>query len=173
MSTAEGASITSRRTFLAQAIGACLAFLAMLIGIPALGAILGPALKRTQVAPITVGRADSFPVGVPTSAEASLTTQDGWVQTSETVAVWVVKQPDGSIVAFNGHCTHLGCAFHWQADLNEFVCPCHGGVYSKDGKVLAGPPPRPLDRLQTAVVNGMVQVQYIDYRLGVSEKVPV
>lgn len=172
MSTAEGASSTSRRTFLAQVIGACIAFLAMLVGIPAAGAIVGPALKQAPTDSPTIGRADSFEQDVPKSAEFAITRRDGWVETTETVAVWVVKQADGSFVVFNGHCTHLGCAYHWQADLNEFVCPCHAGVYGKDGRVLSGPPPRPLDRLQASVVNGLIQVQYVDFRLGVAEKVP-
>ena len=173
MSTEEGASNTSRRTFLAEVIGACVAFLAMLIGIPAAGAAVGPALKQTQSGQITVGRADSFQVGVPTSAESTTTTRDGWLETTATVSVWVVKQPDGSFVVYNGHCTHLGCAYHWQADLNQFVCPCHAGVYAKDGIVMAGPPPRPLDQLEATVVDGMVEVEYVNYRLGVAGKVPV
>ena len=26
-----------------------------------------------------------------------------------------------------------------------YICPCHDGKFSPDGKVLGGPPPRPLD----------------------------
>jgi menaquinol-cytochrome c reductase iron-sulfur subunit len=31
----------------------------------------------------------------------------------------------------------------------NFICPCHGGVYDFEGKVIGGPPVRPLDRFQT------------------------
>ena len=33
----------------------------------------------------------------------------------------------------------------------RFVCPCHGGVYDFEGKVVGGPPVRPLDRFETRV----------------------
>src|ERR1700688_1085073 len=41
---------SSRRNFLAQVIGACGAFLAALLGIPALGAVVVPTLKRDESA---------------------------------------------------------------------------------------------------------------------------
>jgi hypothetical protein len=40
----------------------------------------------------------------------------------------------------------------------RFICPCHGGVYDALGRVVGGPPVRPLDRFYTRVVNGRVQV---------------
>ena len=36
----------------------------------------------------------------------------------------------------------------------KFRCPCHGGVYDADGKVLEGPPPRPLDSRRGADRSG-------------------
>jgi Rieske Fe-S protein len=33
----------------------------------------------------------------------------------------------------------------------EFFCPCHNGVFDKDGNVVSGPPPRPLDRFEVKV----------------------
>jgi cytochrome b6-f complex iron-sulfur subunit len=35
----------------------------------------------------------------------------------------------------------------WQKEKEEFLCPCHGGRFSAAGAVIAGPPPRPLDKL--------------------------
>ena len=40
----------------------------------------------------------------------------------------------------------------------NFICPCHGGVYGFQGERIGGPPVRPLDRFQTRVTNGQVEV---------------
>ena len=44
------------------------------------------------------------------------------------------------------------------AAAGNFICPCHGGVYDFQGKVIGGPPVRPLDRFQTRVRDGQVQI---------------
>jgi cytochrome b6-f complex iron-sulfur subunit len=60
----------------------------------------------------------------------------------------VILQPSpGNFVALSAVCTHLGCVVAWQDQAAEFLCPCHGGRFSADGKVLGGPPPRPLETL--------------------------
>lgn len=57
----------------------------------------------------------------------------------------LVQYAPGEFLAFSAICTHLGCIIQWHADKSEFLCPCHGGRFSAQGKVLGGPPPRPLD----------------------------
>jgi len=58
----------------------------------------------------------------------------------------VVLQPlPGKFVALSAVCTHLGCVIAWQEKAAEFQCPCHGGRFSPEGKVLGGPPPAPLE----------------------------
>jgi menaquinol-cytochrome c reductase iron-sulfur subunit len=161
-----------RRTFLAQVIGALGAFLAAVVGIPALGAAIGPALKADEPTWYPLGQASSYPTGTPTSVSISVPQTDGWIQTTGVHGVWVVRQSDDQFTVFNGRCTHLGCAYSWQTDQHEFACPCHAGVYGVEGAVLAGPPPRALDTLPVRVQDGVVQVQYQDYQLGIPAKVP-
>src|SRR6266851_3808027 len=74
---------------------------------------------------------------------------DGWKISSEKQTAWVVKLSDQKIVAFGPQCTHLGCAVHWDDTKSEFLCPCHNSVFDVNGKVLAGPAPRPLERYET------------------------
>jgi cytochrome b6-f complex iron-sulfur subunit len=56
-------------------------------------------------------------------------------------------------------CTHLGCRTGYDPQSNRIKCPCHGGVYDAQGHVVDGPPPGPLPRLTTRVIDGRVQVR--------------
>lgn len=53
---------------------------------------------------------------------------------------------DGKYTAFSAVCTHQGCLV--DAGRDGFNCPCHGSVYDREGKNIAGPAPRPLARLR-------------------------
>lgn len=55
---------------------------------------------------------------------------------------------DDELVAFDARCTHLACPVAYDKTSNGFACPCHGGKFDCDGKVTAGPPPRPLVQLR-------------------------
>jgi len=61
--------------------------------------------------------------------------------------IMVLQNEDG-VVAFSRRCTDLGCLVSWNRERQQFVCPCHQGVFDKSGRNIAGPPPRPLDRFE-------------------------
>ena len=61
-------------------------------------------------------------------------------------------------LAMSNICTHLGCRVRWIADQEQFFCPCHNGVFDKDGTVVSGPPPRPLDRYEVKVEGETVYI---------------
>jgi Rieske Fe-S protein len=51
-------------------------------------------------------------------------------------------------VAFGQKCTHLACPVIYRAATRQLYCPCHEGFFDAEtGKVLAGPPSRPLPRI--------------------------
>jgi cytochrome b6-f complex iron-sulfur subunit len=53
----------------------------------------------------------------------------------------------GQFAAYSQSCTHLKCPVYFNSQSSQLVCPCHEGSFSaEDGRVLAGPPPRPLQR---------------------------
>jgi len=62
-------------------------------------------------------------------------------------------------MAFAVNCTHLGCPVRWKEEASLFMCPCHGGVYYKDGTVAAGPPPKALTQYQVRVNGGAVEIK--------------
>ncbi len=74
-------------------------------------------------------------------------------------SAWLVKEADGSVVAFDPRCTHAKCAYAWKAAASRFECPCHQAAFDVTGKVLYGPPPRPLDRFTSTEVGGKVEIQ--------------
>ena len=59
----------------------------------------------------------------------------------------------GAIDAFSATCTHLGCSVKWNKTSKIFLCPCHMAAFDRNGQVLNGPPPRPLDQY-TVLVEG-------------------
>ena len=68
---------------------------------------------------------------------------------AHTAAAWLVREQDGSIVAFVPLCTHEQCLYTWDAPTARFACPCHPGRFDVEGAVTGGPPPRPLWRYVT------------------------
>ena len=60
----------------------------------------------------------------------------------------LVLKTDQGVAAFSRRCTDLGCLVSWSRERQQFLCPCHQGVYDKNGTNIAGPPPRPLDRFE-------------------------
>jgi menaquinol-cytochrome c reductase iron-sulfur subunit len=82
-----------------------------------------------------------------------------WDGVSADRSAWVRRNSEDDFTAFALNCTHLGCPVRWEDKADLFMCPCHGGVYYKDGEVAGGPPPRPLHRYPVRLVNGDVQIQ--------------
>ena len=78
---------------------------------------------------------------------------------SANTAAWLRREGDQQFVAFSINCTHLGCPVRWLPDASLFMCPCHGGVYYKDGTVAAGPPPGPLTNIPVRINNGQVEIE--------------
>jgi Rieske Fe-S protein len=64
----------------------------------------------------------------------------------------LVRLTDDRLVAFSQKCTHLGCVVYWEAETRRMLCPCHDGVFdAASGQVVAGPPQRPLGRIDVEV----------------------
>ena len=47
--------------------------------------------------------------------------------------------------AFSAVCTHLNCTVQYQEASRQIWCACHNGLYDLNGRVVSGPPPRPLE----------------------------
>lgn len=165
---------TPRRTFFRRVIKAIGGFIGLSLSIPLAAYIISPALKGRSVRRFKVGSISELDPGYPREMNTVFGIQDGWMKTKTARAVWVVKEREtGKLRAYNPHCTHLGCAYDWDKGDRVFKCPCHGGVYAIDGKVLAGPPPRPLDTMEYHVEDGNLFVHYQDFKAGTITKIPI
>ncbi|CAB4748339.1 unannotated protein [freshwater metagenome] len=98
---------------------------------------------RTQTAiaasPKKIVKVSKFPIGSNTQFVAA-----------NGAPAFLFRTKSG-VFAYSAICTHLGCTV---APLGKkLVCPCHGGSFDpfKSGKVVAGPPKRPLDKIKVSI----------------------
>lgn len=149
----------SRQDFLKLGIAAVGATIGAGIGLPALGYVVGPALKKTSEQNwVQLGSVAKIPIGEPTLFKFKVKMQTGWIVDEQEIAVYVLTEDGREFAAISNICTHLGCRVRWISDTVEFFCPCHNGIFDKEGNVLAGPPPRPLDRYELKVENGQLYI---------------
>ena len=66
--------------------------------------------------------------------------------------VILVRVGDGDFRAFAGTCTHLDCIVEFHKEPGRIWCNCHNGEYDLRGRVVAGPPPKPLESYQVDLV---------------------
>ena len=152
----------SRRDFIALTTAAVGAFITAVIGLPAIAYLIEPALKSESTdAWIPVGKLDSFAIGKPSLATFTRSNVNGWEKSVNSYGVFVLRKSQSEALAFSNVCTHLGCRVNWQTDKQQYVCPCHDGHFSLDGKVVSGPPPRPLDAYETKVENGLLSIHFL------------
>jgi menaquinol-cytochrome c reductase iron-sulfur subunit len=161
----EGETVTRRRlmegTALAAGGVATMAFL-----LPGLGFALGPLFEET----VPDSWQDLGPEGdfSETAYVQRVMNIDPEIGDAGKATVYVRKwdpeidsapgKSEQPYIAISTRCAHLGCPVRYIQASQKFVCPCHGGVYDSQGKVEGGPPVRPLDRHETRVVNGRVEI---------------
>jgi Rieske Fe-S protein len=64
----------------------------------------------------------------------------------------LIRTDDGELLAYSQKCTHLSCAVVPRIPEGVLHCPCHEGYFDlRTGRNIAGPPPRPLPRIELLV----------------------
>jgi quinol---cytochrome c reductase iron-sulfur subunit, bacillus type len=156
----EGESMTRRRAFnlAAQALGGAAGAAVVL---PAVGFALAPVFDEEEAIWQPVGPRGDFDPETYKPAIISAVPDIG--ETGKTTAY--IRQGSRELgedpktyIAVSTRCAHAGCPVRFVEAAGNFICPCHGGVYDFQGKVIGGPPVRPLDRFQTRVSDGQVEV---------------
>ncbi len=151
-----------RRTFLSRVTLGLSGLMALVVGAPIVGYLLGPLIKPTPLQFVDVGHLDDFPIGETKLVKFRDPSPLPWAGQLADTALWVrhgANERPAAFQVFSVHCTHLGCPVNWRAAAGLFECPCHGGVFYADGSVAGGPPPRPLFELQWRVTGDRLQVR--------------
>ena len=157
-----------RRDFLATASTAALAA-GLAGGYGALGAMglryLYPARKRPR-GWLFVAQVERVAMGASIAWRAP---------TGEGIAI--ARQGTGGsvddFVALSSTCPHLGCQVHWEGANDRFFCPCHNGVFDKEGKGVSGPPgdaKQSLARFPLKVEDGLLYIEVPLDRLPETER---
>jgi Rieske Fe-S protein len=120
-----------------------------------------------------VGRLEDLPVGKPVLRTFGYKSDDAYAAVSEVHDVFVIRRSDTDVTVFSPICTHLGCHGEWDSASGRFVCPCHGSVFSADGRVLGGPAPRPFDTLPHRIEDGVLLVEWQRFEPGILQRVQV
>jgi len=63
----------------------------------------------------------------------------------------LVRVNDSEWKAFSAVCTHLNCTVQYQEISHQIWCACHNGTYDMSGRVVSGPPPKPLEEYSVMV----------------------
>jgi Rieske Fe-S protein len=147
----------NRRDFLSIATWSIGGLISAAMGIPAIAYILGPALQREQAQNwIRIGAISKVELGTPTLFKAKIERKTGWIVSEEEISAFILTENGRDFIAMSNICTHLGCRVRWIADRQQFLSPCHNGIFDNNGNVVSGPPPRPLDRYEVKVENGQL-----------------
>lgn len=156
----KGESMTRRKAFIAlgQAFGGAAS---VAIALPVVGFAVAPIFERPDETWQPVGSPDDF--SPETYRQTVITEVSGMGEAGKTTVYVRRGSPDfdedpGEYVAISTRCAHLGCPVRFYPSAGSFICPCHGGVYDFEGRVTGGPPVRPLDRFQTRVRGGQVEI---------------
>jgi menaquinol-cytochrome c reductase iron-sulfur subunit len=153
-----GAPLVTRRQFFAKLSYALGGVGAALVGVPIIGFLFAPLFGRAPQEWQAIGTTSDFPVGETRLVTFRDPSPLPWAGVTSRTSAWVRRESEGQFVAFAVNCTHLGCPIRWLAEAKLFMCPCHGGVFYGDGRVAAGPPPRPLFRYETRVRGDQIEL---------------
>jgi cytochrome b6-f complex iron-sulfur subunit len=112
-----------------------------LVGTGALASVVYPILRYLTPLP------DAGPAGpVRLSAEelAVLDRQHFVIVPMGGARALVFRDADQEVHALDARCTHEGCTVQYVPGESVIWCACHNARFDLAGRVLSGPPPKPL-----------------------------
>ncbi|HUY14860.1 MAG TPA: Rieske (2Fe-2S) protein [Terriglobia bacterium] len=155
----------ARRSFLLRLLNLAAAGLTPVLAVPYIRFLLYPIfLRGSKKLWFSLGAAGQFSSPTaPISRLVPVKMEDGWLESSGQRPVYITKDAQGQVEVLSAVCPHLGCTVQWSSAKNQFLCPCHGSVFTPDGAHISGPSPRGMDSLPVKVENGELMVKYEDF----------
>lgn len=164
-----------RRSFLGLVLAAIGGVIGAVMAIPLVRFATFPLRDRSGKASWSdVGKIDDFrSINEPIARTIDIQTIEGWRSSMMQNSVYVVPNGSGSLKVLSSVCPHLGCAIRWVNEKDHFICPCHGGTFTKSGQYVSGPPLRSMDELESKVENGLLKVRFQYFRQLDASKEPI
>ncbi|PST82818.1 oxidoreductase [Pedobacter yulinensis] len=78
---------------------------------------------------------------------ADLGVNEGKVVSYDGKKIAIYKDETGKVTALSPTCTHAGCIVDFNPLEKTWDCPCHGGRYDLQGRVITGPPQKALKQI--------------------------
>lgn len=151
----------TRRRALNLLIAGMNALIAGVLAVPVFGYVLTPLLRAGGAGEwIPLGLVEDLQGGTePRRVDFRYKNDSGYTVETVNGYAYVIGGEGSSLRVLSPICTHMGCNVAWNGERERFLCPCHGGQYTAEGRNVAGPPPRPLDQLAHRVENGVLMIQ--------------
>ena len=169
----EDVIVISRRSFFGALLGISTAAMGALLAVPVLRYVLYPLYAKNKGAwwsKVMPFKEMPLASADPVSKTITFNQRDGWREVVTNKLVYAETLPSEETLVLSSICPHLGCTVQWQADKDRFYCPCHGSVYNKEGKHVAGPAPRGMDPLPTKTEDGNLLVHFEYFREDVPNR---
>jgi menaquinol-cytochrome c reductase iron-sulfur subunit len=148
----------TKRSFSKLIVAGVGCVISTVVGLPAILAALAPSLKRREGENwVPVGNVATYPLGEVVKAVVPVPRND-WAAALRERGVFVLREAADTIVVFSRNCTDLSCPITWDPGSHWFFCPCHGGIFSKEGEPKSGPPKLPLYRYATRLRGDMLEI---------------
>ena len=148
-----------RRGFMTKITVAVGALVGTVMAIPFVSAMVDPVIRKKGTTWREIGQLSEFNVGETRIVSFRNASPYKWESKISYSAAYVRREENDKLTAFSVNCAHLGCPVRWVPKSELFLCPCHGGVYYKDGSRASGPPPRGLYTYPVRIQNNKVEIE--------------
>ncbi|GGA73993.1 hypothetical protein GCM10011507_26690 [Edaphobacter acidisoli] len=151
----------SRRVFLFKLSLLLNGAVGVVLAVPIIGYLLGPAVRKAAAAGswVPLGPLTDFPEGGTRLVDFRNPVTTEWDGKTGNIPCWVRRISGNKFQVFAINCAHLGCPVRWFSQSQLFLCPCHGGAYYADGSRASGPPERGLFEYDHRVIANTLMIK--------------